>query len=116
MIQLNNLEIDISFDFKYKSGGLLKYLNSHNLSKIDAQVTLGEWRYLDSSKFEKFIQAVFSYVNIKKLNLYQIWDYKIAGKLYKKIKNCHSLRYVEFHQNKGIKDRLDIIEANLNVR
>ena len=62
------------------------------------------------------MQVIFENLNIKVLNVTNIKSELMTSKFYDMIKNCHSLRSVEFAGIDDVHAQLDVYEANLHVK
>ena len=68
------------------------------------------------SEFEQLTQTIFDHLNIKVLTVRDVRSELTTPEFFDRIKDCCSLRSVNFDELEDPQTQLDIIEANLNVR
>ena len=95
---------------------LIEYLNTHSLDELYSEVEFKDYEPSISTEFEDLTNIIFENLNIKVLTLSRVNSKLITSQFYDKIKNCHSLRKVNFEIYDDAHAYLDIIEANSHVK
>ena len=68
------------------------------------------------TKFKAITEAVFKNLNIKALTTNYFGNRMMKSQFINNIKNCHSLRSVNFNNIWDLEAQLDAVEANQNVK
>ena len=111
-----SLDLSISNYHKDKLKTLIEYLNSLSNGKLLSEVTFEHWQKFESTEFEALTKVIFENLNIKVLELRDVNSKYLTPRFRDMIKNCKSLRSVEFHKIEDAHYYLDIIEANSHVK
>ena len=99
-----------------KFSTVTNYLKSHSLDNVHSEVTFRNFGNLKPADFNKLAKAVFDNLNIKVLSARNVQPRHMTTQFYDMIKNCDSIRKVEFYKIQDAHAQLDAVEANQNVK